>query len=100
MIVLREELEPRVEGEASGYMDWGSTGWPTMKRRSVVGVGEKMNKRFQIKAIGKGLPTAEISKANKVTWYDWSVRELAARPYEVNRPPASQTGPSIWYSTF
>jgi len=100
IVVLREEMEPRVAGEASGVMGWGNSGWPTGQRRRVVGVGAEMNERFQIVPIGKGVPVAKVSQAKELTWYDWSVRDLQSRPYETNRAPSSQSGPATWYTTF
>jgi len=100
VVVLREELEPRVTGEVSGVMSWGKSGWPTVQRRKVVGVDAEMNQRLKILPIGKAVPTAKISQAKGLTWYDWTARDLASRPYEVNRPSSLQTGPSIWYTSF
>ena len=80
IIVVREEMEPRVKGEVSGVISWGNGGWPVVQRRRVVGVGPKMNERFEIVPLGKGVPTAKVSQGKDLTWYDWTDRNSQSRP--------------------
>lgn len=100
VVVLREGLKPRVEGESSGFRPLASGTWPVGRLRHLVGLGEKMKKRFRSGAVGKGVPRAKISKIDDLTWHEWSVANLKALPFEVNRAPVSQIGPAISFTTF
>jgi transglutaminase-like putative cysteine protease len=98
-ITINEDTEARVPGVYTMRSAWGG-GWPTALERLVVDLPESMSERLRWFTLGPGAvePVRETVPSSRIR-LTWERDAIRMTPYEVERAPAMQTGPSLHLTT-
>ncbi len=99
-LVTREEGF-RIPDEFMTILPWKQNIWPLVKRKMTLEAPNSQADRFNVTRLGTGVP--EFKKENvedSRTRFLWTVENLDRRPFLQNRPPARQSGPATFLTSW